>query len=82
MRAKLDAAFKELYHLSVFVGGDPADWQSSLLEGEFEALQASVVAKFEETKVEGNQAWRNLCAAHATVSFCRSDDGLIPLIGD
>ena len=42
---KLDAAFEELYHLAVFVGGDPVGQQLSLSQDEFEALQVSVMVK-------------------------------------
>jgi hypothetical protein len=68
---KLDAAFEELYHPAVFIGldGDPYDPQGLLDQHEFAALEMSVLAKFEETKVESDGAWKALCAAHAMVSF-------------
>jgi hypothetical protein len=76
---KLDSAFEELYHLAVFIGlgGDPYDPQGLLDHNEFAALEMSVLAKFEETKVESDGAWKALCAAHAMVSFGLSDDGLV-----
>jgi hypothetical protein len=72
--AVLDAAFEELHLLAVFIGGDAHDLQVELdwdelerLEEELDALEGSVMAKFVETKVESDRAWKALCAAHAMV---------------
>jgi hypothetical protein len=35
------------------------------------------MAKFVETKVESDRAWKALCAAHAVVRSERADDGLL-----
>jgi uncharacterized protein Yka (UPF0111/DUF47 family) len=71
---KLDAAFEELHLLAVFIGGDAHDLQVELdwdelerLEEELDGLEGSVMAKFVETKVESDRAWKALCAAHAMV---------------
>jgi hypothetical protein len=68
----------------VFVGGGAHDPQFDSdeeglerLEEELDGLEGSVVAKFEETKVESDQAWKALCSAHAMVSLMCTDDGLL-----
>jgi hypothetical protein len=77
--SKLDAAFEELYHLAVFIGlgGDAYDPQGLLDQEEFAALQTSVLAKFEETKVKSDGAWKALCAVQAVVSLGYTDGELL-----
>jgi hypothetical protein len=72
---KLDAALEELYSLAAFVGG-ANDLQSDLLKERKHILHTSVLAKFEETKVESDQAWKALCAAHAMASVKNMHDKL------
>jgi hypothetical protein len=64
---KLDAALEQLYHLAAFVGS-VNDLLSDKHKEKKHALQTSVLARFEETKVESDQAWKALCAAHAMAS--------------
>jgi hypothetical protein len=58
----------------VFIGGDAQCLQFGFNQEEFEALQVSVMAKFEETEVESDRAWKALCAAHDMVSSGRAND--------
>lgn len=53
----------------MFIGGDARGLEISQNREEFEALQLSVMAKFEDTEVESDRAWKALCAEHAMVSF-------------